>query len=161
MILGYGALTQLFPSQTPESVMNTSVTINKKDYTVVGVLKKSGSGFGPVTFDDAVYFPLETFKKFIVKQKPQLQVLAMAKDTKYVEQAVDDVTQKLLDLHKLDSGSNALRVIDAGSSVSTAIENAKTLTYLLVGVASIVFIVSGIGIMNVMFASVAERTKEI
>ena len=161
VILGYGAFTQLFPNQTAASVMNTTVTINKKDYTITGVLKKSGSGFGPITFDDAVYFPSKTFEKFIVKQKPQLQVIILAKDTKLVTQAVDDVTQKLDDFHKLATGSNELRVIDAGSSVSTAIENAKTLTYLLIGVASIVFIVSGIGIMNVMFASVAERTKEI
>lgn len=88
-------------------------------------------------------------------------MIALAKDTKVVTQAVDNVTEKLNELHKLDAGSNSLRVIDAGSSVSTAIENAKTLTYLLIGVASIVFVVSGIGIMNVMFASVAERTKEI
>ncbi|MFA6080122.1 MAG: ABC transporter permease [Candidatus Gracilibacteria bacterium] len=161
VILGYGALTQLFPNQTAASVMNTTVTIAKKDYTIVGVLQKSGAGFGPVTFDDAVYFPTKTYEKYIVKQKPLLQVIALAKDTKYVAQAVEDMTQKLTELHELESGSNNLRVIDAGSSVSTAIENAKTLTYLLIGVASIVFIVSGIGIMNVMFASVAERTKEI
>jgi putative ABC transport system permease protein len=161
VILGYGALTQLFPNQTAASVMNTSVTINKKDYTITGVLKKSGAGFWPLTFDDSVYFPIKTFEKFIVKQQPQLQVIALAKDTKVVTQAVDNVTEKLNELHKLDAGSNSLRVIDAGSSVSTAIENAKTLTYLLIGVASIVFVVSGIGIMNVMFASVAERTKEI
>lgn len=90
-----------------------------------------------------------------------MQIIALAKDTKYVTQAVSDITEKLNELHKLDTDSTALRVIDAGSSVSTAIENAKTLTYLLIGVASIVFLVSGIGIMNVMFASVAERTKEI
>jgi len=161
VILWYGALTQLFPNQLASSVLNGTVTINKKDYTIVGVLKKSGAWFWPVTFDDAVYFPTETFEKFIVNQNPQLQIIALAKDTKYVTQAVSDITEKLNELHKLDTDSTALRVIDAGSSVSTAIENAKTLTYLLIGVASIVFLVSGIGIMNVMFASVAERTKEI
>lgn len=108
-----------------------------------------------------MYFPLKTFEKFIVQRKPQLQVISTAKETKYVTQAVTDVTEKLNELHKVESSSNSLRVIDAGSSVATAIENAKTLTYLLVGVASIVFLVSGIGIMNVMFAAVAERTKEI
>ncbi len=45
VILGYGAFTQLFPNQTASSVMNTVVTINKKEYTIVGVLKKSGAGF--------------------------------------------------------------------------------------------------------------------
>ncbi|MEI6711429.1 MAG: hypothetical protein WCK88_04465 [bacterium] len=75
---------------------------------------------------------MKTFESFIVKQKPQLQVIALAKDTKLVTQAVDDITQKLTEALKLDTGSNSLRVIDAGSSVSTAIENAKTLTYLLI-----------------------------
>ena len=52
-------------------------------------------------------------------------------------------------------------VSDAGGKMEAATESATTLSLLLIAVASIVFIVGGIGIMNVLFVSVKERTKEI
>lgn len=52
-------------------------------------------------------------------------------------------------------------VTDAGSTMEAAMKNADTLSMLLTAVACIVFIVGGIGIMNVMFVSVRERTQEI
>ncbi|MEY3197870.1 MAG: hypothetical protein RL023_657 [Candidatus Parcubacteria bacterium] len=111
--------------------------------------------------DSAVYMPLTTFEKSIVKNKPPLRVSILAKDTKQVATAVEAITKLINETYKLEAGNNSFRVIDAGSSVATAQENASMLSLLLVGIASIVFVVSGIGIMNVMFASVAERTKEI
>ena len=52
-------------------------------------------------------------------------------------------------------------ITDAGSSMEAATQSANTMSLLLIAVASIVFIVGGIGIMNVLFVSVQERTREI
>ena len=52
-------------------------------------------------------------------------------------------------------------VEDAGSRIEAATESAKTMKLLLISVAAIVFAVGGIGIMNVLFATIRERTKEI
>lgn len=164
VILWYGAFTQLFPSAKPADVLNTIVTINKKDYTIVSVLTKAWGGFGPLSFDDSVYVPLTTFEKYIApgsRNSAQLRITAIAKDTDSVANAVEDATTKINDEYEIDSSDSKFRVIDAWSTVSTAQQSAQTLNYLLIGIAAIVFLVSGIGIMNVMFASVAERTKEI
>lgn len=161
VLLWRGIFEQLYPETEPDTVIWTTVIIKKKEYTIRGVLKKTWGWFGPLTFDDAVYMAVSTYEKYLDKQKPSLRISALVKDVDQVSNAVEDITAKLQDAYKLSSDQNGIRVIDAGSSVVAAQENAKTLSILLIGMATIVFIVSGIGIMNVMFASVAERTKEI
>lgn len=164
VLLWYWALTQLFPDTKAADVIWNTVKINKKDYTVIGVFKKAWWGFGPLSFDDSVYVPLKTFEKNIARSwrnNAQLRITAIAKDTNVVAKAVEDMTDKINEKYEFDSTENKFRVIDAWSTVATAQENAKTLKYLLMWIASIVFLVSWIWIMNVMFASVAERTKEI
>ncbi len=52
-------------------------------------------------------------------------------------------------------------ISDAGSKMETANKSNETLTLMLIAMASIVFIIGGIGIMNVLFVSVKDRTKEI
>lgn len=164
VLLWYGVFTQLFPDTKPEDVVWQTVSINKKEFTIIWVLKKAWWWFGPLSFDDSAYVPLKSFEKYIAtsaRNSPQLRITALAKDTPLVSKAVEEITTIINEKYKLESTDNKFRVIDAGSTVSTAQESAKTLKYLLIGIASIVFLVSWIGIMNVMFASVAERTKEI
>lgn len=161
VVLGNGVFTTLFPDIKPETVIGTTVKINKKDFTIVWVLSKAGGSFGMLSIDEAVYTPITTFSKNLVRTQPPLRVAALATDTKLVATAVSNLTNKLNEMYEVEPSDNAFRVIDAGGSVATAQENAQMLSILLIGIASIVFLVSGIGIMNVMFASVAERTKEI
>jgi len=71
-----------------------------------------------------------------------LRITALAKDTPLVSKAVEEITTIINEKYKLESTDNKFRVIDAGSTVSTAQESAKTLKYLLIGIASIVFLVS-------------------
>ncbi|WP_321490390.1 FtsX-like permease family protein [uncultured Hyphomonas sp.] len=76
--------------------------------------------------------------------------------------AQDELKQLLRENHRLrDSVDDDFRIMDAGSMVSSATESTDTMSFLLTSVAIIVLLVSGIGIMNVMFVTVAERTKEI
>jgi len=80
-------------------------------------------------------------------------------EIKIAEEEVVDLLRKN---HRLREGKdNDFRIFDPGSIVSSAQESSKTLTFLLAAVSIIVLIVSGIGIMNVMFVTVAERTREI
>ena len=76
--------------------------------------------------------------------------------------ATSSITTILRNEHKLKvDQEDDFRIMDAGSMVAAAQDSAKTMTALLTAIAAITLLVSGIGIMNVMFVTVAERTKEI
>jgi putative ABC transport system permease protein len=88
--------------------------------------------------------------------------MALANDVDYVDAAIEEVTAVLRTEHGLkSSAADDFKIMDAGSMVGAAQSSASTLTMLLTLVATVVLLVSGIGIMNVMFVTVAERTKEI
>ena len=86
------------------------------------------------------------------------QIVAMADNIGHVQAAMKQM-QGTLD-YILEDGS-AYMLEDAGSRIDAAMESARTMNVLLISVATIVFIVGGIGIMNVLFVSVKERTREI
>jgi putative ABC transport system permease protein len=161
VVLGNGIFRQLYPDQQATSVVGTTLIMNKKEFTILWVLDKAWGSFGMLSIDETLYVPSLTFEKTLVRSKPPMRIAAIAKSTDMVAKAVENITNKLNEKYKVESADNAFRVIDAWGSVATAQENAAMLTMLLIGIASIVFLVSGIGIMNVMFAAVAERTKEI
>jgi putative ABC transport system permease protein len=127
----------------------------------VGIFKKSGSSIGPITYDDSIYIPYFTAKS-IIGDVAGVRLISLARDIDTISSAIIDIGNILRDAHKLKSTEgDDFRVVDQGSKVVAAQESATTMTLLLTGVAIIVLVVSGIGIMNVMFAGVAERTKEI
>ncbi len=86
-------------------------------------------------------------------------ITVVAKDFEYVEEAMLDIESVLVEFFGEKSDTFQLR--DAGSRVQSAKDSAKAMTLMLFSVAVIVLTVGGIGIMNVMFVSVKERTKEI
>jgi putative ABC transport system permease protein len=79
-----------------------------------------------------------------------------------IEAATEELTAILREEHKLKDGTeDDFRIMDAGSMVGAAQDSASLMSLVLTLIAAITLIVSGIGIMNVMFATVSERTKEI
>jgi putative ABC transport system permease protein len=112
------------------------------------------SGISP---DEAIYVPYNTAKKFIFGNDIQTQISAVASDVKQVQTVMDNIETLL----KENYPNASFTLTDAGSKMEAATESANTLSMLLIAVASIVFIVGGIGIMNVLFVSVKERTSEI
>lgn len=158
-ILGNGAALDFF--WTPEAALGQTIHIGKKKFEVIGVFKKSGSSIGPITYDDSIYIPYFTAES-VIGDSASPRLIALAKNVESISLAISEIGELLKKSHKLKSNqSDDFRVVDQGSKVTAAQESASTMTLLLTGVAIIVLVVSGIGIMNVMFAGVAERTKEI
>jgi len=131
--------------------------IDGKNYEIVGVLESMGEVTSGISPDSAVFVPYTTAVKQIYGTTVKPQISAVAEDVSGVEQAISNIQAVL----KENYPKGYFSVADAGTAMEAASSSANTLALLLLAVASIVFIVGGIGIMNVMFVSVKERTSEI
>lgn len=159
-IIGSGVKEAFFPEGGDP--LGSVLTINSKKFEVIGVLKEAGGNVGRISKDDTVYMPFETARSSILGNNASVMLTLEANSVDSVEAATEEATQILREEHNLkDSQDDDFRLMDAGSMVGAAQESAQLMTALLTMVAAIVLLVSGIGIMNVMFVTVAERTREI
>ncbi|WP_066649140.1 ABC transporter permease [Christensenella timonensis] len=142
----------------PEDAVGQTIKVGEQQYKVIGVLERKGDGMQGVNPDDTIFIPFTTGERFLGDDFTLPQVVAMADNINHVQAAMKQM-QGTLD-YILEDGS-VYMLEDAGSRIDAAMESARTMNVLLISVATIVFIVGGIGIMNVLFVSVKERTKEI
>ncbi len=160
IVLGYGIAETLF--ETPELAVGQTVSVGSRKVTVVGVLEENGASSFGMSYDDAVYTPFSTAEKSLLGSRAQVRIVFLGRDVQSLDFAQEEITLLLREKHKIREGKDDdFRVRDPGSMVASATESTETMSFLLTSVATIVLIVSGIGIMNVMFVTVAERTKEI
>jgi putative ABC transport system permease protein len=159
-VIGSTAASDLFPAGT--NPIGSEITVSGKKLEVIGVIKKLGSRIGMMSVDEGVLIPSSTAEKSILGARGQVMITTQVDNVDNTNAATTSITSLLRAEHKLTSSQeDDFRIMDAGSMVSAAQESAKTMTALLTAVAAITLLVSGIGIMNVMFVTVAERTKEI
>lgn len=159
-VVGSAVVADLFP--TGGDILGQQITVAGKKLEIVGVLKKLGSRIGQVSIDEAVIVPSSTAEKSLLGDRGQVMINAQVTDLNNTGAATSSITTILRTEHKLKSSQeDDFRILDAGSLVASAQESAKTMTALLTAIAAITLLVSGIGIMNVMFVVVSERTKEI
>lgn len=155
-VLGYDAASEIFDNIF--DAYGSVININDKKFTVIGVLSETGSIVSDVTIDDAIYIPLTTAEKYVAGANAYTpQIVAMVDDIGEIETTISNIQQLLSEMYPKGN----ILVSDAGSQVAASQQSANTLSLLLIAIASIVFIVGGIGIMNVLFVSVKERTNEI
>ncbi len=161
-VLGHDVPETLAPDAVSGSLVGESVAIDGRQYRVVGILAENGSASRMVSYDEAIYVPYPTAETRLLGKSTTPTLTFRAVDADSVSEATDEITELLRESHKLSlTADDDFSAFDAGSIVSSAQSTAKLLQYLLISMASIVLLVSGIGIMNVMFVTVAERTKEI
>ena len=160
-VLGRTLAEDLF-EEIPENAVGKTVAIGSRKMEVIGVLTENGAGVGPIKPDETIYLPYATAQSRVLGTKARVFLMFHATSPDVIPLAQDQLTQLLRENHRLrDSVDDDFRIFDAGSMVSSATESTDTMSFLLTSVAIIVLLVSGIGIMNVMFVTVAERTKEI
>lgn len=158
-VLWYNIAEDLFENMD-EAVWET-LTIWKKKIKVIWILNKTAWTIWPISYDDNIYLPYSTAES-ILWNDWTVRLAVLAKDINSIWLAMDELTSILRESHKLKSSDqDDFRLRDQWTKVVSAQESARTMTLLLTLVASIVLVVSGIWIMNVMFAWVAERTREI
>jgi len=160
-ILGSGVYENLYSDG--EDALGTTITVNGKKLEVIGVFKETGGNLARLSKDEAVYIPYDLAKNTVLGSSGgQVMLTLESNSVDNVSLAVEEVTNILRDEHNLSVGQeDDFRLFDAGSMVSAAQDSATLMSTILTLVAAITLLVSGIGIMNVMFVTVAERTKEI
>lgn len=131
--------------------------IDNRSYVVAGVLSEMGSVASGISPDTAIFIPYDTGIKYITGNSISPTLTVIAEDVTKVDAIMTDVESEL----KLSYPNTSFTISDAGSKMDAASASNETLTLLLVAMAVIVFIVGGIGIMNVLFVTVKERTNEI
>lgn len=154
-VIGYSVAEELFTYAA--YAYGDYIEINGKNYEIVGVLEEMGSVSSGISPDTAVYIPFDTAEKYVFRTSGTTQITAIASDVNTIETVMADIETVLTENHP----NASFDITDSGSAMEAATSSADTLSTLLLAVASIVFIVGGIGIMNVLFVSVKERTSEI
>ena len=154
-VLGASAAQEIFGSAY--EAYDGVVYIDDRLYIVAGVLTEMGTVASGINPDSTIFIPYETGIKYITGDNISPTITVIAEDVNQVETVITNIETVLA-----DSYPNAeFTISDAGSKMEAASASNETLTLLLISMAVIVFVVGGIGIMNVLFVSVKERTNEI
>jgi putative ABC transport system permease protein len=151
-------VTDYFGKTNP---VGEEVKINGKNFTVMGILKSVGYTFG-MSPDNSIYIPITTAQNKLYGIDTVNQITAKVKSEEVMDQAIDEAKSILRVQHHILTGESSDFEI---SSSAQLLEMASTVSDVLVvtlaSIAAISLLVGGIGIMNIMFVSVTERTREI
>lgn len=165
-ILGQTVVDYLFPDGSDP--IGKVVRFNSIPFIVIGVLKKKGYNSMGMDQDDLVLAPYTTVMKRIMAQTYLGGIVCSAITEEASQPAQDQITEILRRNHKLKDATDTTEAdeddfnIRSQEEISSMMNSTmSTITILLGSVAGISLLVGGIGIMNIMYVSVTERTREI
>lgn len=145
-----------------EDPVGKVIRYNKIPFRIVGVLKSKGYNSFGMDQDDMVLAPYTTVMKRILSVTYLQGINASAITENMTDLAIEDVTNILRENHKLKGTDEDNFTIRSQQEMAEMMNSTSdTMTILLLVVACISLVVGGIGIMNIMYVSVTERTKEI
>ena len=138
------------------------IRFQKLPFRVVGVLKSKGYNSMGMDQDDLILAPYTTIQKKILAITHLQGITCSALKEEYTDQAIDEISEILRRNHRLRETDDDDFTIRSMQELSTMLTSTTDImTTLLAAVAGISLLVGGIGIMNIMYVSVTERTREI
>jgi putative ABC transport system permease protein len=159
-LLGQTVVDNLFGKDADPVGMN--IRIKKLPFKIIGVLKKKGENNMGLDLDDCIIAPYTTVQRRLAAIDYINGIYVSAISDEKGPAAIKETEEILRRTHKLkDSEENDFAAMSQSELIKTASSITDILTYLLGAIAGISLIVGGIGIMNIMFVSVTERTHEI
>ncbi len=159
-IIGQTIVENLFPDG--ESPIGKMIRFNKIPFKIIGVLASKGENTFGQDQDDLLVAPYTTVQKRILAINYLNSIVASAISEEHANDAVKEVTQIMRDQHSISNpAEDDFNVFSMEELISMFSSTSEMLTLLLVAVAAISLLIGGIGIMNIMYVSVKERTREI
>lgn len=160
IVLGAGIAQDLFGQQDP---IGQQVRIAKRNFRVIGVMAHGGTRFFS-ELDTQSYIPVTAAMDLY--NKDRLDFISFKSEGLSIDEGMRRVRDLFRDNHKISNAANDLakddfRVLTQADAIKNAGVIGMILQILLVSIAAISLIVAGIGIMNIMFVTVTERTSEI
>lgn len=159
-VIGYDIAAALFPREDP---INKEIRVGDVPMVVIGVIEKQGGGlFGDFGADGQIIMPIKTFQGSMASRRTNLRIDIKVSDVNRIEETKDEVISILRAIRKVPTG----KPNDFAINQQEAFKDMYDRTVGVVGVAGLLItalalFVGSIGIMNIMFVSVTERTKEI
>lgn len=159
-LLGQTVVSNLFPNG--DNPIGKIIRFNNIPFQVIGVLEAKGqSSFGQDQ-DDAIIAPYTTVQKRILASIYFRTIYASAVSESASDAATDEITSIIRKQHRLRaSDEDDFQVRTMAELISALSSTSNLLTILLTAIAGISLVIGGIGIMNIMYVSVTERTREI
>jgi putative ABC transport system permease protein len=158
VVLGSDVAADLFGNQNP---VGQSVKLGKLRFKVIGVAEERGASLG-LDFDAMVYLPLQTAQKLLLGVDYVTFITAKMVDANIGDETAEEINFVMRDRHEItDPKDDDFAVTTAEEALGIINSIFDGITLLLVAIAGISLLVGGVGIMNIMYVSVTERTFEI
>lgn len=157
-VVGKTVVDNLFGDEDP---IGKTIRFKNTPFQIIGVLESKGENTYGQDQDNLILAPFTTVQKRILSITYVNSIVASATDETVADQAVEEVTTILRKVHQSEGKADPFRIMSMEELLSTASSTTDILTKLLVAVACISLLIGGIGIMNIMYVSVKERTREI
>ncbi len=158
-VIGKTIVDNLFPDGSDP--IGKVIRCNQIPFRVIGVLKSKGYNSMGMDQDDVVLAPYSTVMKRLLAQTYLSGIFASALTEDMTDEAVDEITTILRREHKLKETDDDFTIRTQQELSSMLNTTTDLMTTLLACIAGISLVVGGIGIMNIMYVSVTERTREI
>ena len=159
-VVGKTVVDNLFPGG--ENPVGKVIRFQKLPFKIVGVLESKGYNSMGMDQDDLIWAPYTTIQKKVLAITHLQGITCSALKEEYTEQAIDEISEILRRNHKLKTDEDDDFTIRSQQELSSMLTSTTDMmTVLLAAVAGISLLVGGIGIMNIMYVSVTERTREI
>ncbi|MFC1751691.1 ABC transporter permease [Patescibacteria group bacterium] len=168
VVLGRNMKEKLFGEN---DALGKWIKIRNVRFKVIGVMKEQGAVMG-MDFDDFIYAPVKTMQKRVLGINYLHYILSNVEDVSLSDNTADNIRVLLRERHDIepptevrkswvDTGKDDFRVTTMEEMMEILSTVTNALTYLLLAIVAISLLVGGVGIMNVMYVIVNERTREI
>ncbi|HAT74842.1 MAG TPA: hypothetical protein DCS28_02280 [Candidatus Moranbacteria bacterium] len=157
-VIGSDIAEAFFGNDNP---LGKNIKIKNQNYKIIGVAEPRGAMAG-FNYDELIFIPVQTMQKKILGIDYIRFIMVKAEDEKLIDATAIDLTDEMRRLHKItDPNKDDFGVTSIKEAQKTIEGVFKTINILLLALTSISLVVGGVGIMNVMYVAVAERTFEI